>query len=161
MFKSFTIIVLVAGLLLSCCSCSAPSDIHINIFSNISECQEIATAPNATVEVYNSPSQDKNLKGIKYETFFGCNYLSDDFAFELFAYEFSNSTGAMDYFENITGKSNDPPTTFSESSGMTTSRRVVVDENRAYIVLCKNKHKDAVFEFINSCFSVNVFHIEW
>ena len=137
-------------------------EIDIHIFSDINECQNITNlkSDNADVEIYDFPKKDKNIKKLKYQEFFGCKYTSDDFSFELFAYEFSSVDMAMSYFINFTGKENDPNPTFCDSSGMFWFERIVVKENKAYAVRCKKEYKDKMIELINSCFKEEIRNTE-
>ena len=131
-------------------------DLHI--FSNMEDCKNIENlkSEDAKVKIYDSPKVDKDLKKLVYQDFFGCEYKSDDFSFELFAYVFENDDIAMDYFENVTGKVNDPNPTFLNSAGMFTYERIVINYNKAYRLTCKNTNKEKVIEFINICFSTEV-----
>lgn len=148
---------LVFALLLSFCSCEI-SDPQINMFANIGECQniELLKSQDAKVEIYDLPERDRALKDLEYEEFFACKYTSKDFKFEIFAYVFSNEEDAMQYFENETGKTDDPNPTYSISSGMNSYSRIIISGNKAYTVNCKKSKSEQVVAFINSCFSKRI-----
>lgn len=145
-------------LVLSClCACGIePLDVHI--FADINECQRIQTlmTMDAELKVFTSPQEDKHLKDLEYQEFFGCEYSSEELAFELFAYEFANGDTAITYFKNATGKENNPNPTFSNSSAMGVYDSVVVNGNKAYSVRCKATQKEKVTEFLNGIFTAEV-----
>ena len=124
------------------------------MFSDIGECHAIENLNhnNADIKIYASTDQDRYIKDLQFQHYFGCRYTSDELSFELFAYEFSNDDTAMLYFKNLTGKDIDPNPTFCDSSGMYWFKRIVVKENKAYAIHCKKEHKDKTIELINSCF---------
>ena len=157
MFKNSIPIILML-VLLNLYGCTS-EELEIKIYSDIEECKNIVTfdADQAEIHIYDTPVKDKNLKDLEYRKFFGCEYIAEDCNFEIFAYEFDSSDVAMAYFKNETGKGNDPNPTFTDSSGIFSYRRIVVNNNMAYIVTCRNIHKDKVIDYINKCFSVNVF----
>ena len=135
-------LLLIFLLLFSLCSCKT-IEIDVHMFSNIKECQVIESLnDNANVKIIASPDEDKYFKDLQFQNFFGCEYTSDDLTFELFAYEFSNADMAMSYFENSTGKGEDPNSTFCDSTGMLWFKRIVVKENKAYAVRCKKEYKE-------------------
>ncbi len=144
-------------LLLSLCSCRN-FEIDVHIFSDIEECKNITNLKpdNDVVEIYDSPKGDKYINKLEFQDFFGCKYISDDFSFELFAYEFYSSDIAMSYFQNATGKKNDPNPTFSTVSGIGFYRRIVVSDSMAYTVYCKNSDSEKVVDFLNSWFCVDI-----
>lgn len=157
MFRSLVnklVLFLIILLLLNLCSCKT-FEIDVHIFSSIEECQGLK-ADNAEVKIYEDTNDDKNLKNLEFQEFFGCKYSSDDLSFELFAYVFSNPETAMRYFANKTGRTNNTNPTFLSSGGMSYYSRIVVSENKAYVVYCKNSDGEEVIKFINSCFSVDI-----
>ena len=149
-------IFIVFVLLFSLCSCKM-EEIDIHIFSDINECQSIIqnNTNSAEIEIYSS-EKDKNLKNLEYDDYFGCKYTCDGYSFEIFAYNFIDSDTAYQYFENITGKRNNPNPTFSDNSNLSDYRRVVINKNMAYTVYCKNQYKEKVLEFINEIFSLDI-----
>lgn len=155
--SKFTTISIILLLLLSLCSCKT-NEIDVHIFSDMEECQEIKglESDNIDLEIYDSPVEDKYLKKLEFQEFFGCKYSSDDLTFELFAYVFSNIENAMEYFENGTGVSSDLNPNFISSAGISSYSRIVVSENKAYVVYCKKADKENVINFLNSCFSVDI-----
>lgn len=152
-FNKF-IIFLIFLLLLNLCSCKT-SEIDVHIFSSIEECQGLKD-DDSEVKIYEDTNDDKNLKNLEFQEFFGCKYSSDDLSFELFAYVFSNPETAMRYFVNKTGRTNNTNPTFLSSGGMSYYSRIVVSENKAYVVYCKNSDSEEVIKFINSRFSVDI-----
>ena len=154
-FNKFIVFLTILLLFLNLCSCKT-IEVDVHMFSSIEECQNIKSLKSNNVEIYDFPTGDKYLKKLKFEEWFGCKYNSDDLTFELFAYVFSSNEHAMNYFQNVTGKVNDPNPTFLSSAGMSSYSRIVVSENKAYVVYCKKNAKENVIKFINSWFSVDI-----
>lgn len=148
---------LIFFLLLNLTSCKT-TEVSVQIFSNIEECKNIETlkSNDADVDIYDSPFEDKSLKDLKYKKFFGFNYISENLSFELFAYEFSSSDIAVEYFENVTGKQDISTPAFSDVSGMKEFRRIVIKDNKAYVVSTNNSDSEKVIEFLNGIFSVSI-----
>lgn len=144
-------------LIFGLCSCQF-TEAEFHIFASIEECESISTENSVDTEVtiFKSIEEDPYLKELEFLAWFGCEYSSEKLSFELFAYEFLSNDIAMDYFENVTGKDNDPNPTFLDSSGNKYFSRIVVSENKAYIVTCEKTQKDALIAFLNSHFSVIV-----
>lgn len=68
-------------LMLFICSCGkAPADVRI--YNDIKECYAIEDQQYESIVIYSSPSEDKNIKGLTYEAFYGCEIKNSDFAFE-------------------------------------------------------------------------------
>ena len=107
-FKNILFLITILSLI-NLCSCK-DFEPNLHIFSDIQECKKIENlkSKEAEVEIYDSPKADDNLKKLEYQEFFGCEYKSDDFSFELFAYVFESEDVSMDYFENVTGKDINP-----------------------------------------------------
>ncbi len=145
-------------LTLSLCACE-PLEIDVHIFADMEECLniEIMEADEAEVDIFDPTKKDWNLRGLEVEESFGCEYISDDLKFTLYAYVFPDSDLAMEYYKNETGKNNDPNPTFSSSAGMNSYIRIVVSENRAYIARCSKSHSEKLIEFLNSRFSEEVY----
>lgn len=157
-FKKLLICVLVPIFLLSGCENSNKSSYDLHIFSKIEECQNIQNSKfhNIDIKIYDSPEEDENLKELKYREFFACKYTLDDLTFELFAYVFEENNIAINYFKNVTGKENNLNPTFSDNSGMFSYRRIVISDNKAYLVSCRKKDKENVLKLINSSFTEQV-----
>ncbi len=139
-------------LMLFICSCGkAPADVRI--YNDIKECYAIEDQQYESIVIYSSPSEDKNIKGLTYEAFYGCEIKNSDFAFEFFAYQFYDSTSAQAYFSAVTGKHSDLTTNYSDVTGIATYRRIVIDQEKAYILYCDNTYANAAVAFLNSFFS--------
>jgi len=76
---------------------------------------------------------------------------------EIFAYEFENWQNANEYFENVTGRHNENRMTFSDVSGMSEFRRVVLYDNKSYLVCSGVKDREKVIEILNSIFSIDLY----
>ena len=155
--KKYIIFLIMIFSLLNLCSCKT-HEVDVHIFSNIDECKSIKNlkSDDAKITIYDSPKKDNSLKKLEYEEWFGCKYNSENFSFELFAYEFASSEIAMEYFENDTGKDSDPNPTFTDSTGTFHYERIAVSENKAYTIYCKSKDKEKVIEFLNNLFSEEI-----
>ena len=133
--------------------------VNLHIFENIEECKLIESnaSSDANIIKYDTPNKDLESLDLEYKDFYACKYISDDMEFEIFAYVFEDDSSAKEYFKNKTGKNQELSTNFSYSSGMSSFRGVVIDGNKAYCVLCKNKYKDKTLEFLNSVFKQQIF----
>lgn len=146
---------------LTSCGLANAKELVIHSFATIQECQEIINRKSEDAEVllYNLPAQDRNLKGLEYKEGFGCKYTSKEFNFEIFAYEFFDHAGASRYYENVNGNitiSKNPKYTFHGNGNLFRYRRVVLDDNKAYVITCKTKDKQKVIDFINSIFTIDM-----
>ena len=140
------------------CSC-VMHEPDVYIFCNIEECNNIEShkSENAVLDVYHSPDEDKYSYGLSYNAFYGCNYVSDDYSFEIFAYTFSSMDEANKYFKNATGKDNPLVSNFLSTVGSFDDyRRVVVSANNAYLVRTKASDAEAVCNFLNSAFTQEI-----
>lgn len=157
--KKICAFILIFSLVFAFCSCGKALKIDVHMFSDIEECNNIVSSKENEAQInYLSAEEDKNSKDLKYEEFFGCKYICEELSFEIFAYSFSNSELAMDYFKNVTGKKNDPNPTFSDNSGGKFFNRVVVSDNKVYNVRCGKKCKESVIDFLNGVFSIELFN---
>ncbi len=155
----FLIFLVAISCVLGLCSCKN-IQVDVHMFTNMQECQNILNfkSDTADIKIYDSSTEDDHIKDLKYEEFFGCKYICEELSFEIFAYSFSNSELAMDYFKNVTGKKNDPNPTFSDNSGGKFFNRVVVSDNKVYNVRCGKKCKESVIDFLNGVFSIELFN---
>ena len=143
-------------LLFSLCSCRN-FEIDVRMFSNIEECNNIVSFKENEVQInYLSAEEDQNLKSLDFDNFFGCEYMSKQINFKIFAYVFESDNIAMQYFYNETGIKTELNPTFNSSSGMFWFERIVVKDNKAYLIRCKKEYKEEVIEFINSCFKEKI-----
>ncbi|MBQ6825744.1 MAG: hypothetical protein IJP34_03680 [Clostridia bacterium] len=140
-------------------SACAGLGIKVYIFADISECQNIITykAEDAKIEIYESPSEDKYLKGLQYKEFFACKYVAEDFEFRIFAYQFIDSDICKEYFKNFTGNNSDDNINFSGVKGITYYYRMVMYDDKAYTIYTSPKDSDKVENFIADMFSVEVY----
>ena len=150
-------------LLLSMCSCVFIGLIGLKfyMFNDIDECKKIEenASEDAVVEILDA-SDDKCLKGIEYETFYGYSYKSKAFDFKLFAYEFSNNEKAQKYYKNVTGRTEERDAYFFDSSGLTQFRRIVVDNNKVYAVYSSPGEYPKANEYLSQVFSKVLFE-DW
>lgn len=138
------------------------------IFQDISECEQLI--PNdqsgVTVDRYDSPTKDEDLKGLPYKEFWGMKLSSDEIEYEIFAYEFEDSDSALTYYVNETGQNSylkklplsedDENKLFSASKGISSYRLIVIYKNRAYKVIAPSKYANSVNELLASIFSQKV-----
>ena len=154
MKKLLAIVVLIMAVLL--CSCSAKG-YAFYIFSDISECEQILEQKHddAEITVYDTPD-DKYIKDLEYVNFFACDYSSSELEFEIYAYEFSSKEDAMQYFTNVTGKSNQPERSFSSSKGMFSFKVEAVDGNKVYRAVSPFYDDNDLLSFLKEIFSVEI-----
>ena len=135
------------------------------IFESIDECEEL-TPPGMTgvkVERYGTPAADKDRGRLKYDDFFGMNYISDELEFEIFAYEFPDSDTALKYFVNVTGMdsyekrlpldADDENNLFFSTKGMFRYTLVIVHQNKAYKLSAPTRCEDELDGLLSSVFS--------
>lgn len=139
------------------------------IFQDISECEQLIPDDLAgvTVDRYDSPTKDEDLKGLPYKEFWGMKLSSDEIEYEIFAYEFDDSDSALKYFVNETGKSSylkelplsddDENKHFTASKGIPSYHLIVIYKNKAYKVIAPSKYANSVNELMASSFSLKVF----
>ena len=166
--KMQTISLVIVGLVLSIMvlymlfSPSRLEDLKVNIFADISECENLLQSENkgAKFVKYDTPSKDKKLKNLEYESFFAGEYSCSDFEFTIFAYEFKNEDDAKAYFENHTGKESEKNANFSINMGIGGYRLRVFHNSMAYSVTSSSR-KDAekIEAFLGENFSVDVLQI--
>lgn len=138
------------------------------IFSEISECEHLIpdNKDGVTVERYSNADNDEDLKELSYEEFFGMKYKSDILEYEIFAYEFSNSDSALEYYVNVTGKKSleknlpldieDENKLWSTSSGMILFEVVVTHKNKAYKLTAPKQYEREINELISIVFSTEI-----
>ena len=154
MLKKYRAIVFFLLILLIMCFCScklAPTDVYI--YNEISECYSIENCPNESIIVYDQPSEDKYIKELEYKNFYGCDFTAKEFSFQLFAYQFENSDSANEYFRSVTGKKSSEEKNFTDVTSLFSYRRVVVDNENAYIVYSEPEDAAAVIAFLNGIFT--------
>ena len=129
----------------------------IYIFADISECENIATLQytDGQLKKHNNTDADKKLKGLSYESFFAADYTSDEVEFTIFAYTFTDTKTAGEYFENVTGKTYDnDEKNYSTSTGASSHRVCVYVSNRAYCITSKGKYAAEIdYNILPSIFS--------
>ena len=106
LFFFLSLVVFGAPLLLMILHTVHDSDLKAPMFSDISECValEQADAEDLSVLRYDSPKNDKHLKGLSYTSFYAAKYFSDGVDFEIFAYEFESEACAIEYFREASGQ---------------------------------------------------------
>ena len=157
MKKRNVAVIMLAITLLLFCSCDG-SNMNVCIFNDIQECNNIDTNKDkgVSVQIMETPDLDIYLGDIAYEDFYGCNYVSSEFNFRLFAYEFIHIAAANEYFHSVTGKTNTLDKHFSDVAGITEFRRIVLNQNRVFVIYTTPSQADNVIEFINSVFTENI-----
>ena len=132
-------------------------DVPIDMFSSIEECQQIeANKEDDATVTFLSTGDDKHLDGLTPLMSYNCHYTSDTMSFELFAYNFATMEDADAYFENVTGKSNNPAVTFLRSGGMSSYRCIAMDHEKVYCFICPNSCRNEVDVYVNNCFSETI-----
>lgn len=127
------------------------------IFSDISECDALSSvSENAVVTEYDSPSQDKNLKGLQYLDFFAAEYDSTEIEFEIYAYTFESSDISRKYFEQVTGKDYGYTTNYYSTGSFRRFRTVVIDNENAYFVNISNGTMQELAAILEDVFSVRL-----
>ena len=149
--------ILMLPLLLSACLAMKIQD-HYRMFDSIQECKQIGEGKNAEITQYESPTADKHWRSFDYLEFYGIKYHSEEFSFELFAYEFSSTEVAGQYYKAITGR--DPAPEFkmeySQSGGDFKSELVVRNESKAYSILASTRDMEAVKQYLTEIFTIDV-----
>ena len=157
--KKICAFILIFSLVFAFCSCGKALKIDVHMFSDIEECNNIVSSKENEAQInYLSAEEDKNSKDLKYEEFFGCEYISEQINFKIFAYVFESDDIAMQYFYNETGIKTELNPTFHSSSGMFWFERIVVKDSKAYLVRCKKEYEEKVIEFLNNQFSIELFN---
>ena len=147
---------MLVGVMLFLCGCTAINDIHI--FEDIQQCEGILeNTEGATVKVLDDPSTDRHLKKLTYTAFWGCKYKSSTMSFTLYAYEFEDAAAANNYFEFTTGMSNERQWNFSTSAGMNWYEHIVIDGAKAYRITAPVSDQDDVLALINSVFTKELY----
>lgn len=151
----FTMIALL--LCASLCSCG-PDNTDFYMFEDISECDniEVLKSEDVVITVYDAPDSDKNLGDLEYDEFYGAEYESAELDFKIFAYEFSNSDVAKEYYKNETGMETELNTVFLASGGMAKYSIIVVDSNRAYCAYTTQKDSEDLQLFLGEIFSKKI-----
>ena len=137
------------------------------IFQDIDECENLIPSDQADAHIdrYDTPDQDKSLKGLPYDRFFGMSFESSSLEYEIFAYEFEDADSALKYFVNVTGQNyeerlpldeEDENILLSASSGMLQYQVVVVCRNRAYLLTAPNRYADEINELLGNTFSQEI-----
>lgn len=129
------------------------------VFKEIGECEALETSDrkDAKFEKYETPSEDKKLKKLEYETFFGGKYSCDEFSFEIFAYEFKDSDTAKKYYENVTGGISGFDANFSKIARMSSFIMVVLNNEFSYTIYTSPHNAGAVQDFISEIFSLEIY----
>ncbi len=138
------------------------------IFQNIEECEDLIPHNQSGINIdrYDTPTADKDLKGLTYCNFFGMSFESDTLKYKIFAYEFENSDSALKYYVNVTGqKSYEKNLPLNEeednklllaSQGMSTYTVVVISKNKAYKLIAPNQYVDEISKLLAETFSQKI-----
>ena len=132
--------------------------LKLDMFATLTECQNIETQAEdgATIVSVDALTDDDSIGDLQPLQSYGINYKSKTMAFDLFAYEFATQEDAFAYFENATGKDQQPAVSFSTSTGLEQYRCIVIDHTKVYQVVCAKEERDAVTAYINDCFSIDL-----
>lgn len=126
------------------------------IFSDIDDFEQIEEdySEEITIEKYDSPEKDKNIKKLSYTDFYAAEYSCKEFEFEIFAYEFESKDIAKEYFKNATDRESENDESFLEWGGIGGSEIVVLDDERTYVVSTSVPKKTK--EFLSQIFSIKI-----
>ena len=110
-------------MVLPLCGCHDIVDFEYSIypmFEDVGECEALksSTLEGARFEEYDASEKDRYLKKLNYSACFAGRFTCDEFAFEIYAYEFADADGARRYFKNATGKEPDGDFEFSFVQGL-------------------------------------------
>lgn len=135
--------------------------IYMYIFEDLNECKQLMSHEQALLEIneYHNPSVDENYSGLEYDAFWGMKYRSENIEYEIFAYEFADNDGALQYYTNVTGRTADSGKTRlgSKTYGWNGECRVVVvDGNKAYTLVSSASLIHKIEEMLSAVFSVQV-----
>jgi len=149
-------IVLVSVLVTVLCACSIPMP-SVYIYSDIAECKKIVEdiPQDSYIKIYENANNDKFLQDQTDYSFFGCEYTSDDYSFELLAYTFSNNKDAVDYYTNFSRiRFVNSPAWHDSGGSFNNFKRIVLNGNNVYVLYTKTSTANDVCAFVNSYFSV-------
>ena len=131
---------------------------QVYIFADISECQAIVQRANdGEFSRYDTPSADKNVDGLAYTAFFAGAYSGDSCNFEIYAYEFVDSSTAEIYFQRSANKDTagvNP--NFSGGSNLVDADIVVLHGCTAYAVYMPSACENEVYQFLAGIFSIQI-----
>ena len=86
-------------MVLPLCGCHDIVDFEYPMFEDIGECEALknSTLEGARFEEYDASEKDRYLKKLNYSACFAGRFTCDEFAFEIYAYEFADADG--DWYE--------------------------------------------------------------
>ena len=147
-----------------------PSPHEYYIFQTIDECEQLIPADQTglTIDRYDTPEKDKKLKGLSYESFFGMKFHSDEVEYEIFAYEFPDTSSALKYYIQVTGQRSYekelPLSEFDDNKRLLSSRGmspyydlIAVYQNKAYVITAPQRCIGALSELLAATFSFRLF----
>ena len=148
----FAMLILVASF------CLLHIDGEIYIFSNMEECDELATGIyNDDFIVYADPSADKNLGSLSYADFFAGKCNCEQCTYEIFAYAFLDEVQAQTYYQKAAGKSGDTLNpNFSLVSGIYSTTLTALKGSMVYTVKMPVRDAQYVLQHLASTFSVKI-----
>jgi len=117
------------------------------MFQDIDECKQLMSYEQIEVECmeFDFPSHDTFYRECEYQEFWGLDYKSSTFEYEIFAYEFSNRDDALAYYmrasEQKESDLTEKQTQFFWVWSSNEYRIVVVSENKVYNILSSEDTK--------------------
>lgn len=133
-----------------------PNGRSFYIFSDISDCEKLEEYDGVEVKKHDTPKKDKYLKDLKYERFYAGKISSEDFEFDIFAYEFSDEESAKKYYDNVTGVDIERNPAYLSSWGSFSGKLVVIHGKNAYILHTSTNNRNQVLDFIHEIFTVKI-----
>lgn len=134
-------------------SCSF-SNIDYYIFSNINECELMENnIDTGNIHKLNAREEDVATKKLKSNDFYAAEFIFDDWDFKIFAYEFTSSQEAQEYFKNNTGKAGEN-STFSATKGMKQYRIIAINNKNAYKVVTAKENSKKVDDWLSQNFTL-------
>ncbi len=158
MAKSKKIIIFVIAilviLLFSVMLINVSQPLNIYMFSDISECGKLETMKEATVSRYSEATQDMYLKELVFEASYCAEYVSDELAFEIFAYKFSSADLSREYFYNVTQRDMDLNLNFLTNQGSFYYTIIVINGDSAYRIKTSSSNQEVMDNFLSTVFSL-------
>ena len=144
-------------LIFALCSC-IPTDLEFYIFDSIEECEQMEQALSSEAEIHklDIASEDSDAAKLQIGSSYAAAFRLDTWEFEIFAYEFKDSTQAQKYFFENTGKQSKEKVNYSGVMGMNQYRLIVIDNEKSYKITTKAKNITALNELISKNFSLKI-----
>ncbi|MBO5913040.1 MAG: hypothetical protein J6Q76_06190 [Clostridia bacterium] len=122
------------------------------MFSDIEECYSLEN-----YKLDDTP-KDKYVKGLDYKASFVATVKTDDFEFEIFAYEFETLADAKNYYKEFKELKSEIKSDYgaSFSAGHSAGDGIVFNGQNLYRISCSSKELDDVVEYLLTVFTLKL-----